>query len=148
MEPSVANPIHLWIAQLAHEVNRGYCESLGDTSQKPWHEAPQWQKDSCLNGVIFVLDHENAGAEASHENWLKEKLADGWKYGPEKNVEAKEHPCCVPFANLPMAQQAKDHIFRAVVINAARGIMAIAGVEQMKDDPPDTPVDGGGDGGG
>lgn len=122
------NAIHLWIAQLAHEVNRAYCEALGDTSQVPWHEAPQWQKDSAVDGVLFILDNENATPEESHQNWLKGKLADGWTFGPVKDEAKKEHPCCVTYTALPESQRAKDHIFRAVVINAARGILAITGI--------------------
>jgi len=42
-------------------------------------------------------------------------MADGWKYGPVKDVEKKEHPCCVEYHELPVDQKAKDFIFRAVV---------------------------------
>lgn len=43
------------------------------------------------------------------------EIADGWEYGPVKDPEAKEHPCLVPFSDLPREQQAKDFLFRAVV---------------------------------
>ena len=39
-------------ARLAHEVNRGYCQFLGDDSQLPYDQAPEWQKLSALNGVM------------------------------------------------------------------------------------------------
>jgi hypothetical protein len=39
------------IARVCHEVNRAYCESLGDMSQPSWEDAPQWQKDSAMLGV-------------------------------------------------------------------------------------------------
>ena len=41
-------------------------------------------------------------------------------YGPVKDLDAKQHPCMVPFEQLPVEQQAKDYIFRAVV-HALRG---------------------------
>ncbi len=102
------------IARVAHEVNRGYCESLGDQSQPVWEEAPDWQKTSAMNGVEL---HSNGdvGPEASHENWMAEKAKGGWTYGPEKNLVAKTHPCFLPFGDLPAEQKSKDHIFRAVV---------------------------------
>jgi hypothetical protein len=56
-----------------------------------------------------------APASASHENWMKEKEADGWKYGTIKDPEKKEHPCIVPFEQLPKEQQFKDHLFRGIV---------------------------------
>jgi len=33
----------------------------------------------------------------------------------EKNGNEKEHPCIVPFSELPKEQQAKDYLARAVV---------------------------------
>lgn len=90
------------IAKIAHNVNRGYCLSIGDNSQPTWEEAPQWQKDSAIIGVKF-------------HSWMKQKEEDGWKYGPVKDAEKKEHPCFVPYSELPKEQQTKDYLFRAVV---------------------------------
>jgi hypothetical protein len=81
----------------------------------PWEEAPQWQRDSAVNGVRLHLDHPEAGPEKSHLSWMQEKIDAGWKWGPEKDGMLKEHPCMVPFDALPLEQQAKDYIFRAVV---------------------------------
>lgn len=103
------------IAKVCHEANRGYCKALGDDSQLPWDEAPQWAKTSAINGVRFHLDNPNAGPSGSHENWLKEKEKEGWKYGEIKDPEKKEHPCFVPYDQLPKEQQAKDYIFTAIV---------------------------------
>ena len=108
------------IARVAHEVNRAYCQALGDESQPPWSEAPQWQKDSALLGVILHREHPEAGPQASHESWMAQKEADGWVYGPEKRPDLKQHPCLVPFKDLPREQQAKDYIFRAVVHELTR----------------------------
>lgn len=44
------------IARIAHETNRAYCESIGDNSQPPWQDAPDWQKLSAINGVKFHLE--------------------------------------------------------------------------------------------
>lgn len=103
------------IAKVCHEANRGYCKALGDDSQLPWDEAPQWAKTSAINGVRFHLDNPNAGPSGSHENWLKEKEKEGWKYGEIKDPEKKEHPCFVPYDQLPKEQQAKDYIFVSIV---------------------------------
>lgn len=105
---------HTDIARVAHEVNRAYCQALGDHSQPTWEDAPQWQRDSAMLGVQLHTTTDS-GPEASHESWMAQKLAEGWKYGPVKDPERKEHPCIVAFAELPPAQQAKDFIFRGVV---------------------------------
>jgi len=103
------------IAKVAHEINKAYCSSIGDESQTSWEDAPQWQKDSAVNGVIFHLENVDAGADASHNNWMKEKIENGWKYGEVKDPENKLHPCIVPFEMLPKEQQTKDYLFRQVV---------------------------------
>lgn len=103
------------IARVCHEVNRAYCQALGDNSQPPWEEAADWMKTSAMNGVNLHIANPNAGPEASHESWMAEKEATGWKFGPVKDADLKEHPCMVPFKELPKDQQAKDFIFRAVV---------------------------------
>lgn len=103
------------IARVCHEVNRAYCQSIGDNSQPSWDEAPDWQKQSAENGVKFHLENPDAKPSHSHEEWLKEKEATGWKYGPVKNPEAKEHPCFVPYDQLPEEQKKKDVLFIAVV---------------------------------
>lgn len=107
------------IAKMCHEVNRAYCAFLGDTSQVPWSEAPDWQRTSAEKGVVFHIDNPDAGPAASHNSWLEEKRATGWKYGPVKDADKKEHPCFVAFEELPKEQQLKDVLFKAVV-DAAR----------------------------
>lgn len=103
------------IAAAAHAVNAAYCLSLGDDSQKPWDEAPDWQKESAIKGVEFILANPDAPVSATHDSWTEQKLADGWVYGETKDEEAKTHPCLVPFEELPLEQKAKDHLFAAVV---------------------------------
>jgi len=103
------------IAEICHEANREYCQALGDDSQKSWYHAPKWQKESAVVGVQFHLDNPDAGPQNSHESWLAQKETDGWKYGPVKDADKKEHPCYVPFDQLPLEQQAKDVLFRGVV---------------------------------
>lgn len=110
------NPLKVeMIAKLAHEINRAYCCAIGDNSQPAWEDAPQWQKTSARDGVIFHLDNPGSGPQASHKNWMKEKIAAGWKYGPIKNAETKEHPCLVAFEALPAEHRAKDYLFAAAV---------------------------------
>lgn len=103
------------IAKICHEVNKAYCESIGDYSQVGWIDAPQWQKDSAMDGVRFHLNNPNSQPCDSHNNWMAEKLDNGWKYGNVKDAEAKEHPCIVEYDQLPKEQQAKDALFISVV---------------------------------
>lgn len=103
------------IAKVCHEVNRAYCLANGDNSQPAWEDAPEWQRQSAINGVQFHMANPDSKPEDSHENWMKEKVADGWVYGPVKNPETKEHPCMVPYNLLPLEQRTKDYLFISVV---------------------------------
>lgn len=101
------------IARVCHEANRGWCEANGDFSQVGWDQAEGWQIESALEGVRAALD--GAGPAALHESWTKHKIAAGWRYGPQKDPEARTHPCLVAYAELPPQQRAKDRLFHAVV---------------------------------
>ena len=103
------------IARLCHEFNRAYCRTLGDGSQLPWEEAPDWQRQSAINGVVFQLANPWSGPSASHDNWMREKLGQGWVYGVKKDPEAKTHPCLVSWDELPDEQRLKDVIFAGTV---------------------------------
>lgn len=106
------------VAKVCHEANRAYCQTIGDNSQPTWEEAPEWQRDSAKQGVKFHFAQHATGVDpspsASHEKWLEQKRAEGWTYGPVKDVEKKEHPCFLPYDGLPLDQRRKDYIFAAV----------------------------------
>jgi hypothetical protein len=107
------------IAKVCHEANRAYCATIGDNSQPAWEEAPDWQKQSAIKGVEFHLTALRSGNKpspsASHESWLAEKREAGWKFGPVKDAEKKEHPCFIPYDGLPVEQRLKDYIFSGIV---------------------------------
>lgn len=103
------------IAKICHNINKEFCNYIGDTTQLMWEDAPDWQKNSALLGVEYHLENHNSKPEDSHNSWLKQKEIEGWKYGVVKNVETKEHPCYVPFDQLPKEQQFKDVLFSTIV---------------------------------
>lgn len=103
------------IARVCHEANKGYCEAIGDMSQKSWEEADQHQRDSAIAGVQYRLDNPTAPPSAQHESWKKAKEDAGWVWGEEKSAEAKTHPCIVDYSELPEEQRLKDSLFQAVV---------------------------------
>jgi hypothetical protein len=113
-----ANTALSWIdriAVLAHEANRIWCLLHGDTSQPNYVNAPDWQRESAHVGVSKIASGEITTPEQSHESWSQQKLADGWTFGPVKNPDVKQHPCLVPYDQLPPEQRAKDAIFFGIV---------------------------------
>jgi|SRR5580700_842774 hypothetical protein len=105
-------------AKVCHEANRAYCATLGDHSQPTWEDAPEWQRSSAIKGVEFHIANLSAGTKpapsASHDSWLAQKRAEGWKFGLVKDAATKEHPCFVPYEQLPLDQRLKDYIFAAI----------------------------------
>lgn len=103
------------IAAVCHEANRMYCQTIGDNSQPTWDAAPEWQRASAIAGVQHILADPETTPEESHSSWSRQKLEEGWTYGPVKDPSIKQHPCLVPYADLPEEQQRKDALFGAVV---------------------------------
>lgn len=120
------------IAKVCHEVNRAYCESMDDYSQPAWDDAPKWQKVSAIHGVKFQLENPDLSPEEIHENWYNEKKEAGWRYGPVKSVEHKEHPCMLPYQDLHLSQRAKDFIFKGVVQAIGKSKFCYADVDIAK----------------
>ncbi|WP_218973329.1 RyR domain-containing protein [Mesobacillus jeotgali] len=46
-------------------------------------------------------------AENIHEIWAQQRIQQGWKYGPERNDQKKEHPNLVPYNQL--SEEDKDY---------------------------------------
>ncbi len=110
------------IARVSHEINRVYCRSIGDDSQPTWEQAPEWQRDSAKEGVLKILNKQVRNPQESHQSWLAHKQLHGWVYGPEKNPDKKEHPCMVPYEELPAEQRLKDAFFWTTTIEVARAL--------------------------
>jgi hypothetical protein len=105
------------IARTCYNVNREIRLALGEDKQlaPSWEDAPEWQRITVRDGVQAVLDGRITEAGQSHQNWLDMKEKDGWKYGPVRDVEKGEHPCMLPFDELPLEQQLKDVLFLNIV---------------------------------
>lgn len=102
------------IARVCHEANRAWQLATGDPAPSPpWEEAPGWQRDSAIDGVVQAL--AGAGPVRLHESWCTRKRQEGWRFGPVKDPEARTHPCLVSYEELPDEQRRKDSLFAAIV---------------------------------
>jgi ryanodine receptor 2 len=43
-----------------------------------------------------------------HEVWAKSRMDQGWTYGPERSDILKQHPCLIPYEDLPEIEKAYD----------------------------------------
>lgn len=57
-------------------------------------------------------------AEHNHDVWAQKRLADGWHYGPHRNDERKDHPCLVPYDQLPESEKEYDRQTAREVLKA------------------------------
>ncbi len=61
-------------------------------------------------------------ARNAHEVWAQSRLLDGWRWGPQRNDERKEHPCLIPYEKLPESEKDYD---RAIAIETIKTIVAL-----------------------
>ena len=57
-----------------------------------------------------------------HDVWARQRLAEGWRYGPERNDASKEHPDLVPYDQLPEGEKEYD---RSTAFEAIKVILAL-----------------------
>lgn len=108
-----SNELQSRLVLAIHEANKEIQQQTGEFIP----ELSEHLTKSILDGVYYVLDNPNCTPEQQHNNWCYFKRADGWKHGPEKDFERKEHPCLVPYNELPEIQQRKDDVFRQTLDN-------------------------------
>lgn len=47
-------------------------------------------------------------AKNAHEVWAQERIAQGWRFGSERNDRRKEHPSLIPYESLPESEKIYD----------------------------------------
>lgn len=97
--------IETFIARIAHQC--WVSHQIG--ANQPLNVIPtEDQLSSHAAGVREWMKNPSMTPEQNHESWMRHKLETGWKYGPVKDPAKKEHPCLVPFMELPPVEQMKD----------------------------------------
>ncbi len=47
-------------------------------------------------------------AKNTHDIWARLRSTEGWTYGPKRNDAGKQHPCLVPYEQLPESEKEYD----------------------------------------
>jgi hypothetical protein len=47
-------------------------------------------------------------AKNVHEVWAESRIRGAWRYGVTRNEERKEHPCLIPYEELPESERDYD----------------------------------------
>jgi len=58
----------------------------------------------------------------AHDLWATQRMSDGWVWGPERNDPQKQHPCLVPYEELPESEKEYD---RLLAMETLRTIIAL-----------------------
>jgi hypothetical protein len=83
---------------------------------------PQPLDTSAVVIPAAILDLCETLARNTHEVWSQRRLADGWRFGPERSDALKTHPCLVPYEALPEADKEYD---RQTALETIRLILKI-----------------------
>ncbi len=128
MKAALTDSMMLLAAKLVHLSWVSYQMGAGQSYNV---EATSAQLASQTNGLSFFLQSPNRAAEENHDNWMKLRLADGWKYGSVKDEGKKEHPDLVPYDELPEVEKMKDTmdlVARRIVIEVINQVFQLGQV--------------------
>jgi hypothetical protein len=102
------------VARVCHEANKALQYIHGDPApSQPWDCESDETRQSAIDGVSSV--RRGTTPRELHESWMAFKREHGWVYGPEKDPEARTHPCMVDYDALPQEQRDKDQLFFMIV---------------------------------
>jgi len=61
-------------------------------------------------------------AENIHEVWAAGRVAEGWVWGPKRDDAAKQHPCLVPYNDLPENEKEYDRATAMETLKTITGL--------------------------
>jgi hypothetical protein len=79
-----------------------------------------------------ILALQELLARNTHDIWACQRIAEGWRHGPNRDDHQKRHPCLVPYEELPDSEREYD---RAVSLATLKAILAL-GYRIEKARPP------------
>lgn len=91
---------------------------------------------SCVQLPPELKERIEELAENNHEVWSRERLQNGWKYGPERNDERKEHPGLVRYEELSETEKDVD---RKTVEQTLKAALALGCKIEAAEATPDLP---------
>jgi hypothetical protein len=69
-----------------------------------------------------IMELTEVLAENTHDVWARQRISEGWRYGPHRDDERKEHPTLVPYKDLPESEKEYD---RNTALQTLKAIMAL-----------------------
>lgn len=69
-----------------------------------------------------LLALTEALARHAHDVWQRQRLADGWRFGPERDDARRLHPSLVPYEELSEAERQYD---RNAALETLKAVIAL-----------------------
>jgi len=69
-----------------------------------------------------LLQLQEQLAKNTHEVWASQRIVDGWRWGASRDDQRKEHPCLVPYEELPESEKQYD---RNTAMETLKAIVAM-----------------------
>lgn len=99
------------IAQECHNKNNELMMMNGEEQNGNWDSLDRHTKFINLKSVIKALENPDLTAKDMHDEWMNNKIADGWKFGDVKDPELKTHPLIIDYDLMKDVDKMKDQIF-------------------------------------
>jgi ryanodine receptor 2 len=69
-----------------------------------------------------ILELTELLAKNTHDIWALQRMAKGWRFGPARDDIKKEHPCLIPYEQLPESEKEYD---RSTAMETFKAIIAL-----------------------
>ena len=69
-----------------------------------------------------IHDLTEALAKNTHDVWAQERMAQGWRFGPERDDKRKEHPSLIPYEQLSEKEKVYD---RNTAMETLKAVLAL-----------------------
>lgn len=99
------------IAQECHYKNNELMVMNGEEPNPPWDTLDRHTKFMTFKSVLKALENPNLTAKDMHDEWMKNKISDGWTFGDVKDKEQKTHPLIIDFDLMNDIDKMKDQSF-------------------------------------
>jgi hypothetical protein len=100
---------------IAYDCYHGYLNLCNELDEKPTYEGDfPFIDEDYVNSLIARIDNlllNPVSAKENHENWMKDRIDQGWKFGKVKSSEKKTHPSLIDYDELPDGEKRKGELF-------------------------------------
>jgi len=119
--------ILLFISKLAHNAMADNCLQNYNINIPLWDELPEDNRFVVVNLTAYIYAHPDITDKELHDNWVKDRLNDGWRYGIKLDNDKKENPNIVEYENIPLHFRISSNIFRNVILSSSKLISFLDG---------------------